>query len=215
MHQKKFATTAAALMGASLVYAASAVSVPAQVGSQGSQSNRLAEKIVETLPPEPLFWRLETFVSRDEAEAAESPWSLLGEPSLLDVAAGQIWLATLGPVGGSSSGGILVAEIGPLPHLEAADYRLTFGEQTVQPGGFIDTHTHPGPEVFFVLAGQLSLQTASGVALVPAGESVIAPGDTPIRPSNEGAEVIQMFALFLRDAARPLTSPAEFPAGAP
>src|SRR6185312_6736942 len=68
----------------------------------------VAEKKVSRLPPGPLFWRIDTFPTLAKAQAVASPTALAAE------VAGQAWLFTLGPPGGSSPGGNKVAEIGPV-----------------------------------------------------------------------------------------------------
>jgi hypothetical protein len=73
----------------------------------------LAEKKVAELPAGPLFWRIENFTALAQAQAAAGPWGLAAE------SAGKVWLFTLGPAGGSSAGGIKVAEVGPIPQVVA------------------------------------------------------------------------------------------------
>ena len=49
----------------------------------------LAERKVAELPPGQLYWRIETYPSKDAALGAAGAWSLVAE------AAGKIWLFTL------------------------------------------------------------------------------------------------------------------------
>src|SRR5262249_19123179 len=103
-------------------------------------------------------------------------------------------------------------EIGPLPAVTSrGEYSLTFQQQVMEPGGYVDTHTHPGTETYYLFAGELSVRNATGIDRVPAGKSITGPPDRPFRPSNEGAVPVEMFALFVRDATRPPTSVAQFP----
>ena len=73
----------------------------------------LAEKKVLTLPDGPLFWRIENYPTLAEAQAAAGLWGLAAESG------GKVWLVRLGPASGSSAGGRMVAEIGPLPAVVA------------------------------------------------------------------------------------------------
>lgn len=173
-------------------------------------TNRLGETTVSELPAGPLFWYLETFDSRLEAEGEAGAWSLTGMPVVVPEAAGQIWRATLGPADHASSGGRLVEQVGPLPEVVASEYVLSFGEQIILPGGQTLSHTHPGTETFYVLSGTLTLRTNAGTTEVGAGQWISIPGDTVIQPSNQGTELLQMLPLFVRDAVRPPTSPAAF-----
>ena len=68
----------------------------------------IAEKRIATLPPGPLFWRIENFPSIVDAQRVEGPTALVVE------SAGRVWMFTLGPAGGSSRGGTMVAEVGPI-----------------------------------------------------------------------------------------------------
>ena len=54
----------------------------------------LAEKKVAELPAGPLFWRIETFATVAQAQAAAGAWALAVE------SAGKFWPFTLGPAGG-------------------------------------------------------------------------------------------------------------------
>ncbi|HLQ32123.1 MAG TPA: hypothetical protein VK457_05505, partial [Chloroflexota bacterium] len=48
-----------------------------------------------------------------------------------------------------------------------------------------------------------------GVHLVPERRSNTVPSHTPMRPSNDGTVAVEMFALFVRDPTRPLTTPLQ------
>ena len=59
---------------------------------------QVVQKKVEQLPAGPLYWRVETFPTLAQAEAAAGPDSLAAE------VAGKDWLFTLGAKGGSTPG---------------------------------------------------------------------------------------------------------------
>src|SRR6185312_7975572 len=105
----------------------------------------LADKEVTELPPGPLFWRIDRFPARAQAEAAAGRFSLVAETG------GQVWLFTLGPAGGSSAGGTKVAEIGPIAPISASRYLLRINEASGPPGAVTSVHSHPGSEAFYVL----------------------------------------------------------------
>ena len=54
----------------------------------------LVEKKIAKVPEGPLFWRVETFATLAQAQAAAGPMSLAAESH------GKAWLFTLGPAGG-------------------------------------------------------------------------------------------------------------------
>ena len=168
----------------------------------------LADKKVARLPVgrPGLYWRLESFPSLAQAQAAAGPYGVAAESF------GRAWLATLGPKGGSSSGGTKVAEIGPLPTVVAPEYLLRFNEGSGPPGSITVVHTHPGTEAFYVLEGELCIRTPQGVARVSAGRTEAGPGgDTPIQISSCGSTDLRELIMFVVDATRPFSSPATFP----
>jgi len=53
-------------------------------------------------------------------------------------------------------------------------------------------HTHPGPEVFYLLTGQQCLETPTGATKARAGEGMTAPANTPMQLNIVG----QSSAMF-------------------
>jgi len=166
----------------------------------------LVEKKVPELPAGDLFWRIENFETREQAQEAASSMGLVAEYD------SKIWLFTLSRAGEVSKGGKRVAEIGPLPRISATQYLLRVNEAGGPPGSVTSVHTHPGSEAFYVLTGELSQKTPHGVARVPAGQSMVGHGvDTPMAVSNSGSGELRELALFVVDASRPFSSPAQLP----
>jgi quercetin dioxygenase-like cupin family protein len=166
----------------------------------------LVEKKVTELPAGDLFWRLDNFDTMEAAQAAAGPLGLVAEYD------GKIWLFTLGAAGGTSTNGKTVAEIGPIPRINAAEYLLRINEAGGPKGSVTPVHTHPGSEAFYVIAGELSQKTSHGVARVAAGQSMVGHGaDTPMQVSNSGSGDLRELALFVVDASKPFSSPATFP----
>ncbi len=165
----------------------------------------LVERTLAELPPGPLFWRIETFPSLEQAQAAAGPTALAAE------AGGRVWLFTLGAAGGASPGGSRVAEVGPLPEVAAPRYLLRINDLSGPPGGATPVHTHPGSETFYVLAGETSQRTPHGVANVAAGRTMVGHGaDTVMQVSNSSPTDLHALVMFVVDATRPFTSPASF-----
>lgn len=166
----------------------------------------LAEKKVADLPPGPLFWRIETFGTPAQAQAAAGAWTLVAQ------SAGKIWLFTLGPAGGSSTGGAKVAELGPIPHVVAPQYLLRINEASGAPGSVTPVHSHPGSEAFFVLAGEQSIRSPRGVMRVRVGQPEAGQGsDVPMQVSSSGSTDLHALVMFVVDATRPFSSPAKLP----
>ena len=165
----------------------------------------VAEKKIKELPAGPLYWRLENFPTLAQAQAATGPTSLAAE------VAGEVWLFTLGPKGGSTPGGSKVAEIGPVPPISAPEYLLRINHAAGPPGAKTPVHTHPGSEAFYVLAGRLGQRTPHGVAYADAGQSMNGHGaDTPMEVFSAGTSNLDQLVMFVVDAARPFSSPAKF-----
>jgi hypothetical protein len=163
----------------------------------------VAEKRLKELPGGPLYWRVETFSTLAEAQAA-------GPASLAAEVAGKVWLFTLGPRGGATRGS-QVAEIGPVPAITAPEYLLRVNRAAGPPGAKTPVHTHPGSEAFYVLAGRLGQRTPHGVSHADAGQTMNGHGaDTPMEVFNAGAIDLDQIVLFVADATRPFSSPAKF-----
>ncbi|MDR7418953.1 MAG: cupin domain-containing protein [Armatimonadota bacterium] len=192
----------------------------AQHGQQAQQSapgtivpgtllvKALTERRVTALPvgrPR-LYWRVDTFPSLAQAQAAAGPWAVAAE------AFGRAWLFTLGPNGMPTSGGTKVVEVGPLPPVRAQEYLLRINEATGAPGSVSSVHTHPGVEAFYVLVGEACLRTPNGLIRIPAGQATAgAEADTPITVASCGSTDLRQLIMFVVDANRPFSSPAVFP----
>jgi hypothetical protein len=179
---------------------------PSTASAQKFEVKSVAEKKIQQLPPGPLFWRIDNFPTLAQAQAAAGPAGLAAE------VAGKVWLFTLGPKGGSSPGGSKVAEIGPVPPVDAPEYLLRINNTGGPPGVKTPVHTHPGSETFYVLTGQLSQKSPHGVSHVDAGQSM--PGHGPGMPmevSSSGTGDLNALVMFVMDATKPFSSPATMP----
>jgi hypothetical protein len=165
----------------------------------------VVEKKLDALPSGPLFWRIETFETLAAAEAAAGPTALAAEIS------GKVWLFTLGPKGGATPGAGKVAEIGPLPPVQAARYLLRINHASGPPGARTAPHSHPGSEAFYVLKGRLGQRTPHGVVHAEAGAAMNGHGpDMPMEVFSAGTTDLDQVVMFVVDATRPFSSPARF-----
>jgi quercetin dioxygenase-like cupin family protein len=166
----------------------------------------LAEKKVAELPAGPLFWRVESFATLAQAQAAAGPMGLVAESS------GKVWLFTLGPAGGSSAGGAKVLEVGPITPVAAPQYLLRVNEASGPPGSITPVHHHPGAEAAYVLAGEQTFRTPHGVMRIGAGKAEAGHGaDTPMQVSSSGSVDLKALVMFVLDATKPFSSPATLP----
>ena len=177
----------------------------------------VAEKRVKQLPDGPLYWRIENFPTLAQAQAAIGPgrWnpdtvSYDGATSLAAEVAGKDWLFTLGPKGGSTPGGTEVAEIGPVPRITAPEYLLRINYGSGPPGAKTPQHSHPGSESFYVISGELGQRTPEGVNHVEAGHTMNGhSAGMPMEVFNSGSTELSALIMFVVDATKPFSSPAE------
>jgi hypothetical protein len=183
-----------------------AIHTPLALAQQALVIQPLAERKVADLPPGELFWRIENYPTRGDAQAAAGRWSLIAE------AAGKVWLFTLGPSGGSSAGGTKVAEVGPIPRFTADQYLLRINEASGPPGSVTPIHSHPGSEAFFVLTGEQSIRGAHGTMVVKTGQPEAGHGaNMAMQVSSSGSSDLRSLVMFVVDAAKPFSSPAVLP----
>ena len=186
--------------------AAACVFSPYVASAQKFVIDPIVEKKVKQLPTGPLFWRVDTFATLKDAQAAAGSTSLAAEIS------GKVWLFTLGPKGAASSGGKLVAEVGPIPPISAPEYLLRINHAGGPPGAETALHSHPGSESFYVLQGRLGQRTPHGTAYAEAGHEMVGHGpDTPMAVFSAGPGELEQFVMFVVDATKPFSSPAKMP----
>jgi hypothetical protein len=194
----------------SLFYCGAAIAASLLASSaalaQKFEIQSVAEKKLQQLPPEPLFWRIENFPTLTQAQGAA------GATGLATEVAGKVWLFTLGAPGQSTPGGTMVTEIGPLPAFSAPEYLLRINKASGPPGAKTPIHTHAGSETFYVLTGQLSQKTPEGVMQVDSGQSMAGHGpDMPMEVSSSGTSDLTAVVMFFVDATKPFSTPATIP----
>jgi hypothetical protein len=180
----------------------------------------VAEMKVKQLPTGPLYWRIESFPTLEQAKVAAAAayrWkpdtvSYEGSPALAAEVAGKVWLFTLGSQGDATAGGTKVAEIGPMPAVSAPEYLLRVNYGHGPPEAKTPVHSHPGSEAFYVVAGRLGQRTPHGVSYVEAGQTMN--GHTagmPMEVFNGGTTELTALIMFVVDAGKPFSVPATLP----
>lgn len=179
----------------------------------------IAEIKVKQLPKGPLYWRIVTFPTLEQAKAAASNYrwnpdtvSYDGWPSLAAEAAGKAWLFTLGAKGATTSAGTIVAEIGPVPSITASEYLVRVNYGSGPPGAKTPVHSHFGSEAFYVIAGRLGQKTPHGVSYVEAGHTMNGHmAGMTMQVFNAGTTDLTALIMFVVDATKPFSVPATFP----
>src|SRR2546422_6611313 len=86
---------------------------------------------------------------------------------------------------------------------QAQSYELLAALAILQPGDDVGVHTHPGPEAWYVLAGEQCLETAVGLSRAHTGQTMVAPAATPMKLVITGSSLRRAFFIVLHDAAQP------------
>lgn len=163
----------------------------------------MADVLLGNPSPGPIFWHLDVYPTRAAAQVAKGPRSTVVE------ALGKIWLFTIASAEWRSEGGERVAKIGPLPVDPAVAYKARYMEAIFTPGMTSSIHRHPGPEVWYTLAGETCLETSAGRMIGRAGgDPVIVPGGLPMYLTATGKEMRRAVVLILYDAQKPVATPA-------
>jgi hypothetical protein len=193
------------VLALSLFLMALLLTPPTALAQEQFTIKTIADKKLKDLPAGALFWRIENFPTLAQARAVEGPTSMAAE------VAGKVWLFTLGPKGGSTSGGAQVAEIGPVPPVTAQEYMIRITNSGGPPGAKTPVHSHPGAEAFYVMSGRMGQKTPHGVTYTEAGQSMNGHGaDMPMEVFSAGTTSLDQLVMFVVDATRPFTVPAKF-----
>ena len=146
------------------------------------------------------FWHLDTFETREMAEAAKRKRSTVLQ------ALGKVWLLTIDDANWRAPSGEHVSTIGPLP-ITPGNYAAQYMEAVFTPGMTAPTHTHSGPEAWYTAAGETCLETPEGKQVGRVGgPPVIVPGGPPMHLTATGTEVRRALVLILHDASKPAST---------
>jgi quercetin dioxygenase-like cupin family protein len=89
--------------------------------------------------------------------------------------------------------------------LSAPGYEVLTQVVEVYPGNNIDWHTHPGEEVTYVMAGELTLEQAGKpVRVVKTGEGFIIPGGTAHAAANKSNAPVRIVVNYVVQKGKPL-----------
>jgi quercetin dioxygenase-like cupin family protein len=154
-----------------------------------------------------VFWHLDTYPTRAAAEAAKGPRGAVVE------ALGKVWLFTIGEAGWRPSGGVRVAEVGPIFVKSGEEYTAQYAEGISNPGDVTPKHRHPGPEVWYTTAGGFCAEASDGKTYVgTAGQGVVIQADetgwSMMTLVATGTEVRRSIFLVLHQSAHRWTAPA-------
>ncbi len=156
------------------------------------------------LPRAPIFWHLDSFPTRAQAEVAK------GQRGTVIESLGRVWLFTIDVAGWRPTSGERVAEIGPLPVRAELAYSAQYMEAIFTPGMTAPAHRHSGSEAWYTISGETCLETPDGAMVGRAGGAhVIVPGGPPMHLTATGKDTRRALVLILHDSSQPATTPAD------
>lgn len=156
-----------------------------------------------------VYWHLRTFPNRSAAEAAKGETGIVAEED------GQVWLSEFGPRDLVLQGGQPVAIVGPLELPAAKSYTAVLSYAVMRPGDRSRVHTHPGPEGWYMIAGDQCLETPAGATRAKAGGTMTVPPNVPMELSITGTALRKSLVLVIHDSSQPPAIPSEWkPSGA-
>ncbi len=156
-----------------------------------------------------VYWHLRGFPSRKAADAARSATGLVVEEN------GRVWLSEFAPRDTAPTGGKAIAVVGPLQLPAAKSYAAVLSYAVMRPGDNSRVHTHPGPEGWYVLAGEQCLETPAGATRAGAGGTMTVRSNTPMELKVTGKTVRRAFALVIHDSTQARGKPSDWkPSGA-
>ena len=156
-----------------------------------------------------VYWHLHAFPTRRAAESAKSATGIVVEED------GRVWLSEFGARNSPSSGGESIAVVGPLQLPAAKSYAAVLSYAVMRPGDSSRVHTHPGPEGWYVLAGEQCLETPAGANRAGAGGTMTVESNIPMELNVTGKTLRRAFALVIHDSAQVRGIPSDWkPSGA-
>ena len=166
----------------------------------------LANRLLVGSLAKPVYWHIDRFDSLEAAKKAAGP------DGVAAAAHGGVWLMTVEPQTEVHHGGRHVAWIGPLVLPVADRYSMRVQSSLLKPGSTTPAHTHPGPEVVYVVDGEQCTETPEGGQRLGAGQYYIVPDGVLHRGRVTGSDVRRLLAVNLYDSARPVShDPADPP----
>jgi quercetin dioxygenase-like cupin family protein len=176
---------------------------PERHGEEGCSV--LASRPLVSSPTEPIYWHIDRFDSLEAARKGAGPDGVPAE------AHGSVWLMTVEARSEAHHGGRHVAWIGPLAVPTAGRQSMRVASSLLGPGTTTPVHSHPGPEVFYIVSGEQCLETPETGHRLYAGESHVLPAGTIHRGRVTGSRVRRALALVLQDSADSASHEVEDP----
>ena len=162
----------------------------------------LADNPMGQLSRPSVFWHLDTYPTRDAAEADK------GQRGVVLESLGKVWLMTIEDEHWRSTHGVRIAEIGPLAASAGTEYSAQYMEAVFTPGMTAPAHLHSGPEAWYTLAGETCLETSDGRVQIgrAGGPAVIVASGLSMHLTATGTEQRRALVLILHETSKSATA---------
>jgi quercetin dioxygenase-like cupin family protein len=180
----------------------SGVCKPASMRTQQVGCWIMADDPIGQLTKSSVFWTLDVYPTRAEAEADKGPRGTVLE------SLGKVWLLNIEYQKSKPSHGGRAAEIGPLSVTPGENYSVQYMEAIFNPGMTAPEHIHSGPEAWYTLSGETCLETSDGRVQVgrAGGPPVIVPMGLSMHLTATGTEQRRALVLILHQTSQPPTT---------
>ena len=180
----------------------SGVCKPASMRTQQVGCWIMADDPIGRLTKSSVFWTLDVYRTRPEAEADKGPRGTVLESF------GKVWLLNIEYQKSKPTRGSRAAEIGPLSVIPGEQYSVQYMEATFNPGMTAPEHIHSGPEAWYTIAGETCLETSDGRVQVgrAGGPPVIVPMGLSMHLTATGTEQRRALVLILHQKSQPPTT---------
>jgi mannose-6-phosphate isomerase-like protein (cupin superfamily) len=150
-------------------------------------------------PPPELYWHILSFKS----EAAAKKEAGRHDLAFLATSHGQVWLHVLGDETIKARGGKRMAVVGPIRRTSEKPHIARFLEADFTPGMKTRTHSHSGPEAFYVVSGEQCMETPTDRKMLKAGETYIVERGVHLQAAPKGRKNL---VVVLHEEGAPWTT---------
>jgi quercetin dioxygenase-like cupin family protein len=151
------------------------------------------------------YWHIDRFDSLEAATTVAGPDGVAAE------AHGSFWLMTLGPRTDDHHGGQHVASIGPVVAPAADHDSMRVQSSLLMPGATTPAHTHPGPELLYIVDGEQCMEMEASSSRLGAGQSFVVPGGAVHRGRVIGQKPRRALGLALYSGDHPTSHDLDKP----
>lgn len=167
--------------------------------NRGKPGCYLTVEIPVQSPTDSMYWHIVSFESEKEANTEASRHKV----ATVTESHGRIWLHVLGAQRDSMRTGVRKAVVGPIRPVSNRPHIARFLEADFTPGMITRTHSHSGPEAFYVVSGEQCVETPTDKRTLLTGETYIVERGVHLQSAPKGRKNL---VLVLHEAGTPWTT---------